>query len=258
MNLLDRFVLRHRLKTSPILRQKRSDVDLREIDKRICISTTHRFVLIRIPKCANSTVLKTFLTYDPEYERVREVTYSSRRAKRRTYPKPSDLSPRIQRVALESYSFVTFVRDPFARLASAYLDKIVKGKSEKRLVDDALHKSSDETITFEEFVDYIENGGLYTNPHWAPQVSCLPVEIQRIDLLGRVESLSEDLKSCIETIFREELNSIESLDGHATNAGKRLSEFYRTRELVDRVGKLYENDFAQLGYPAQSHWESSY
>ncbi|KAK6178012.1 hypothetical protein SNE40_012857 [Patella caerulea] len=99
-----------------------------------------------------------------------------------------------------------FVRDPYSRLWSAYLDKfflpdfwrtyaknIVLRRHERSLKADICHHD----VTFEEFLTYVvdlkdEPGVL--NEHWRPiQHICNPCEF-RPHLLGKQESFAQDAK----------------------------------------------------------------
>jgi hypothetical protein len=75
------------------------------------------------------------------------------------------------------YTFVV-LRDPFARLASCFLDKIVSQKRPaQRLRELAMSGLNLDTITFADFVDFLcEPAVLAGNIHWRPQTDFLVYE----------------------------------------------------------------------------------
>ncbi|MDD5276584.1 MAG: sulfotransferase family 2 domain-containing protein [Methylovulum sp.] len=77
-------------------------------------------------------------------------------------------------LALADYTFVV-LRCPYARLASAYLDKIVDRTTEAWMLYDALDRKLDPAdMTFRWFVKAITHPKLlHTNIHWRPQVDYL-------------------------------------------------------------------------------------
>jgi hypothetical protein len=75
------------------------------------------------------------------------------------------------------YTFV-ILRDPFRRLASVYLDKIVDRTVEAWALYDKLNRKIElKDITFEKFVEVITKPGIFrSNIHWRPQVDFLVYE----------------------------------------------------------------------------------
>ena len=134
MNPIPRLTRRVRLRLSPFFRTAHVTVSRDNLDKRICVSPEHKFILVRIPKCPNSTVLRTFVEHDASFASSADKPYSNREMKLKGYPRPSNFRVADQTRALKSFFVIVFVRNPFTRVSSAYLDKIAQNKSEKQLV----------------------------------------------------------------------------------------------------------------------------
>lgn len=143
------------------------------------------------------------------------------------------------------YTF-TFVRNPYTRVLSAYLDKALRGN-----LYDEKHRlrQSDSPIGFMDFLRELEESNLDKNAHWAPQHAILPAPIDRMDFVGRVESLDVDLPYVITKIFKCECQMQIRQHG-STNSNSRIEEFYGPQERR-LVQKLYEKDF-ELLYPNEA------
>lgn len=221
---------------------------LKAIDTRILVSDRHRFVYVRIPKCANSTIVLALglqeLGLDREYwdslgaeERRRFFTHT---LKKKTFRPPSSLNAEEALRVTHEYTRIMFVRNPFSRVASAYFDKIASGKYRQRL-------NLPENFAFADFCDYLADGGLLRNIHWIPQTAICPFAIDTLDFIGRFETLSADLTRLTRQIHGRE-QPIITLASHATGADDRLADLYTDRE-VRIIGELYADDFAAFGYP---------
>jgi hypothetical protein len=103
-------------------------------------------------------------------------------------------------------------------------------------------------VTFRGFCRYLAAGGEADNLHWMRQTRILSV-LDRIDFIGRVESIDADLATILERIGATAAAPIQRDGPAATRAAERLAEHYdaETREIVARV---YRADFEAFGYPA--------
>jgi len=90
-------------------------------------------------------------------------------------------SPDLRSQVLSDYTFI-LLRCPFSRLASAFLDKIVKwphlyfnGKQKRGYIKSKLDNLSLSLVTFEKFVLklYKNDNFLRSNAHWRPQIDFL-------------------------------------------------------------------------------------
>jgi hypothetical protein len=96
----------------------------------------------------------------------------------------------LEDLVLARYTFV-LLRDPFARLASCFLDKIVsKAPPAERLRELVAAPLDLDAITFADFVDLLgDETILADNPHWRPQVEFLIYD--RYDDYFAVEKFSD-------------------------------------------------------------------
>ena len=136
-----------------------------------------------------------------------------------------------------SWTVAIFVRDPYARFLSAYLDKGKKRVS-----------------TFSGFITRVERG--LKNVHWNAQchlVDC-PKWLPRFDFIGSIENIFEDTKELLQRLGAWEEYGANGWGGtgeifkgsvhkgHVTNADDKLSQYY-TPQLKTRVKALLHKDF---------------
>jgi hypothetical protein len=238
-----------RIAINPILRAASQNIPRNWVVSRCAVSPQSHYCFIRIPKCANSTITRTLAYHDPNL----------------SYDLPSDPDGEIAKglfsdfLAMHAYSrsalkkkyfLFTFVRNPYTRLLSAYLDKIQESKpaftSERRQV---MHFTEDgQPVSFSGFITYLENGGLYSNPHWCPQSDLLLLKPSELSFIGKTETLDQDLPQVIQSLFGAgSYQSIQTRSTRRRGASDALSEFYDAR-LMDRVYRLYQCDFESFGY----------
>lgn len=214
-----------------------------EIDARIAISQEHKFCYVRIPKSANTAITST-LFFHQQGEAPTE-----RLQGKRAFKRPSAFM-RLTVSALDDYFCFSFVRNPYHRILSAYLSKLVSRghKSPYREIGAAVRRAGGE-LTFGAFCAYLADGGLYGNPHWYPQWKFIEaVGAERLDFIGKVENMAEGIAHVSRTLFGV-VDATTYGSEVKTGASSRLAEHYdeRSRQIV---AALYREDFERFGYDA--------
>jgi hypothetical protein len=150
--------------------------------------------------------------------------------------------------ALEGRFVFSFVRNPYARLRSAYLNKILTGQKGGHPREMAGF-AKDELPSFAAFVLSVCDQDPQTqNAHWRPQTLNLSVDRIRYDFIGRLENFSQDWAR---------LAGQTTLPAQSSFAGKRSSASRSEKLLFDSdmyaaVQHHYGDDFDRFGYdPAQ-------
>ncbi|MCC5811246.1 MAG: sulfotransferase family protein [Ectothiorhodospiraceae bacterium] len=233
---------------NPLLSTLDGRVERHRVNPRILVSEQQRFVFYRIPKAGHSTVGNTLLHYDPTVTDEQRAELQDAGDKIGVYLRPRDLGIRRSRVAWRDYFLFTFVRNPFHRTLSAYLDKVVRDRppAAKNLGDSPTQDGS--TIGFSEFLDKLEAGALYRGPHWAPQVSLLPKDRSRLNFIGRLERIDSDLPQLIGKLFGSDASAeVRNWDPHRTDSASKLASYYDAAA-VDRVRRMFREDFEAFGY----------
>ncbi len=143
-----------------------------------------------------------------------------------------------------------FVRNPFTRLLSCYLDKIQKRKPENTtlMIETGLGLYSEKVLSFEEFIEAIIAQPIrHMNPHWRTQYYITFQEGIQYDLIGRFERFESDLRAVSEQIGIDFDRYYLTQTSHATGASAQLEAFY-TPDLVKKVVTKFEIDFDYFGY----------
>ena len=150
----------------------------------------------------------------------------------------------------EEYFKFVIIRNPFDRIVSAYLDKFAKHKFPEPFVQEVissvrrflcLEPSTEMSITFEQFVDYVA----YTpdnklNDHWRPQTNFLASV--RFDFVGQFEFMDASIE------FLEQKFNIEIFEDVATHATQ-----YHCFENHQDFHRLYPHQLRSLvGMPDSS------
>ena len=213
-------------------------------DKIVNVSHKAQFVNFRIFKAANSTVVSS--VYHAETGNVIESLVDIQLVKDTYYGKLSSLSQAQVKLVMDSYYKFTFVRNPFVRVLSAYLDKVIKNEAGKRdIIANFLNKPFGSEISFDEFISYLEMGGINQNAHWARQFDLLPIPLDKFDFIGKTENLSVDLPIVLYHIFKKDCKII-AVREHATNANDVLNTL--DPETRKRIYNLYKIDFECFKY----------
>lgn len=209
------------------------------------------FVYVSVPKAACSTLKLTLQRMelgDPEYQpkRVHDREESP-------LASPFDLGPGLvdELLADESVLTFTFVRNPYTRLLSAYLDKVARRSKSRGGRLRQLGFRADlpvRDLPFRRFVRRaVQQSDYEMDPHWRPQVRQLMLDRIRYDFVGRIESFDRDLER-LDGLLEGRVRPCYTLRvRHATGARALLRQHYdkATRRLVR---ERYAEDFEALGY----------
>jgi len=213
---------------------------LTEIDMRVDISAEHKFIYNRLPKNANSTINQSLVRAS-----LAPGDNMPTRPKHH-FTRPSRLS-RAQVADLGGYYKFTFVRNPYSRTLSAYLDKIVGRRAQSRAFYKWLARQPDQQVTFDAFCRYLDDIGLYHDNHWAPQTTGLVFPLAGFDFVGRFENLDADLDHVHQQIFAQPCTKATRAGPPATGSEAAVATEYTptTRAIIAR---LFAEDFEAMGY----------
>lgn len=235
------------------------------------VSDRHRFVYCFVPKNASTALKGAFLA--AQGVETGELTGLQLHEHADGPPYVLRLRPRDEALRiLDTHFKYAFVRDPWWRLVSAYVSKLVRGREPRPQYEPtvtAIHRAAGRPVdlargvTFREFVRHVHAApDAALDPHWRPQACFLAGH--RFDFVGRVEHLAEDLAElerrlgvalplrqlnhtryrasagpCRADASREELRASRDLP---------LPESFYDEELVALVGERYRADVEAWGY----------
>ena len=150
----------------------------------------------------------------------------------------------------------TIVRNPYARLLSSYMDKIMGNKRPKKFLLMSLGLRENEDISFEQFVRHVcSTDAREMDKHWAPQSYLTQIRDLSYDYIGAVENLDPSIRRILDLVSgggdqdaaRAEEEALASFRPHSTSAAERLRTYY-TDELAAAVAERYADDFEMFGY----------
>lgn len=208
--------------------------------------TSFKIYLRQIKNLSNP--YDSWVVHDPSKSGLKELWwhYSERAA--------------IKIITCPDFFKFTFVRNPFSRAVSVFLDKHVNGGppytrqhwnrkffGQLGFRASRFSKNPGGLLSFGQFVDLV--GGVMRReretiePHIAPQMDMCALNEIKYDFVGRFENLEEDAKKVMGIIGVEKLSafSIGKKD-HPTNASSRLTTFY-DEDVFRSVKCTYSMDF---------------
>jgi hypothetical protein len=167
------------------------------------------------------------------------------------------------------YEFFCFVRNPYARLRSAWLDKLAFGheqgypRSTRHRVIGPLRAfarakklaGGDEgtPIPFSTFVAYVEQEPPgKRDHHWDEQYSVLLMDFLRYNRVFKLETEFGEGVVHILTRIGFEKTWIERTMQQPRNESAKFNETVFDADLATRVARIYSRDFPALGYPIDS------
>jgi hypothetical protein len=203
---------------------------------------------VTVPKAACTTILTTlqWLEADGDESRLPDDPHDKRNS-----PLLGPLDDmRLFKKAMKTRCFLkfSFVRNPYTRILSCYLDKIAGHPDLKRAYLPKLGLPPDGEFSFREFLELVgRQQPREMNVHWAPQSFLLSSDKVGYDFLGRVERLETDLARVLDMRDLPAPPVSRRARSHATGAHKRLSDFYGPEEIA-LVREIYAEDFTRFGY----------
>lgn len=236
----------------PITRQAVEQMRFEQLINSIHRSEKYRYIYINNPKTGCST-LKTALIELELRDTGGVIDLSDRRfihgrlCPLRQHP-PIWPSPTLSRLVQQDYTFISFIRNPYTRLASCYFDKIASGVLVAPSIFRALpgHRQPE---SFTEFVHQIVSQmDSEMNPHWRPQVTNLLFGQIPYTFIGRFETYAEDFVRAFAAInvVGEDVPILRHLN-KGRYPGVEPSELYDA-ELQTLVYQRYQADFEAFGY----------
>lgn len=214
----------------------------------INFSARFRYIYVETPKVACSTIKRTlqYAEVDGDRERMPEnvhLRYAS------PIPMLRDAYPVFQELLDDPEAIrFCFVRNPFSRALSCYLDKFSKARKNQRAQScDLLGLPNDESLTFHDYLRAVKDQPDHQrNVHWMSQSYLLYPAGMRYDFIGRFEHLAADLEKLLEKLGIP-LETLQTVAPHATSASQKIETHFGPRE-IDLVREIYEEDFATFGY----------
>lgn len=228
----------------------------KDIEHDTHISLKNRYVYIMVGKAASSTV-----TYHLQWAEYRRTKFSPQNVNSR-YQSPHLAPFQLPRKTFYSimngdrFKKLTFVRNPYSRLLSCYLHRIVgstKMNPSKRALYRRFKGPKSEKISFKTFIDIIsDQENVQMERHWAVQHDTTLYPLVKFDFIGKQEQLHDDLLAIEQLVFgkkvfdRSKLSSVNKAPMQ-TGSSKKLRAYYTDR-IASKVAERYKIDFETFDY----------
>lgn len=231
----------------------------------IIVSETSNLIFCPIPKAANTNWKYLIRKWDriPTYDDLPSSHHPLTSGLRYL----SDYSPSEALHLLTTPTFFrfVFVRDPYTRLLSCFMDKF-------RNTDPAYTSSEYRTFlsqlfswrytrsldlhthprpSFRMFVDeLLKHSPTQMNPHWMPQTHYCGLGLIPYDFIGRMENLELDANYVFSRLGKhnEHFPSHSEIGFPPSGASRHLADDLYTVDLMFKVRVVYDDDFRLLGY----------
>uniref|UniRef100_A0A7S1EQZ3 Carbohydrate sulfotransferase n=1 Tax=Timspurckia oligopyrenoides TaxID=708627 RepID=A0A7S1EQZ3_9RHOD len=242
-----------------------SDSRFAKVSRRIIVSEKLKLIYCPIPKVGNSAF--KFLIRKMEgfadYEDLRVAHDHTRNGLKFILSySPEDLD-RI--LSDPSYFRMVFVRNPFTRELSAFLNKFVQKSVDdseyalfmNQLFGYSFFRKNNLTVeqfgrlSFDQFVERVsQQNPVEMNEHWAPQVDLCGLDSISYDFVGRFESMALDSQKVLNLLGRgdEQLPSQSKIKFLGSGANEAFKQYY-TPHLMNQIASTFGQDFEILHYP---------
>lgn len=229
------------------------------------ISHKRKVIINHTPKCCCESIRYLFLDDENKFTKNADIWYKI----------SGNIVTNI-RPFLRSYDVIYIVRNPFYRLVSGYIDKMIRSQPTLKICRQIIsHYKSDgiRRVTFEQFVNFIIRQDKKTlDEHFKPQVNLINLNPDfnfKIYQLEKDKNIINDLlkekgfkkgfvnynKDVLKTYFKK-INIMGKIHDKDYQHYKQYIkekiipnyEAFYTNELIIKVFDFYKDDFIKLGY----------
>lgn len=235
----------------PITRAALKAMPAYEFRYQLHISHKFRYVYVGNPKTGGSTLKSALLELE-----IRDTNLRLNALERQAFN--SDSSPlkstppfwphqTLSDLLKSGYRFITFVRSPYTRLSSCYINKFINKR-------DDIHKTffnqfGKLPVDFHDFISKICTQLDYEmNPHWRPQYRQIHYNDIQYTSIGRFENFPIDFRRTFDVlgVKNQHIPTIRHLN--KTDESQKDLAVY-SKETAHMVYERYRLDFELFGYP---------
>lgn len=227
----------------------------RSLKYNITVITHFKCMYVAIPKVATSTVLRNlrYITHGDDQFMTEDLREAMKGIIMPDQTYRGDYWEKVISVINDKDYFVfTFVRNPYSRILSGYLEKFLRPEQSWNRFRTELAFEPDIVSNPVSFVEFLRRVREYPacdlNPHFTPQWYVLGLDrSMKYDFIGRLENMSSDLPYVLSRLDANKATEILHQAPHAQKATEKLKQYYGEEEQA-LVAKIYEDDFKYFGY----------
>lgn len=225
-------------------------------------SLKHNFLYAETAKVACSTIKRLLIRTENLYDRQDAPIDAHNRDKSPLHGIKDHTEEIFNAVLQDPYIYkFSFVRNPYTRILSAYLDKIIRNKRPKKEILNIMNvdlnknpEALEKHISFEEFLEAVKMQNLFEmNIHWRPQYYHIRPDLIDYNKIGRFETFDNDIKEVIAVLknrvspYVQNKVKYKMSAPHKTNSNEKVYQFYNSnaRKLVSEI---YACDFDTYKY----------
>lgn len=225
---------------SPFFKKFPANGTVHLVNSRTLIDLQRRFVYSRVPKAANSTIVASLYLDAQDGEQVDSVEHL-----KKGRIAPAKLSERQVNEIVANFTKFTFVRNPYMRVLSCYLDKFTRPHMVGDIARQAMGLPNDAEVTFSRFLDFISTeSGRQMDAHWARQTEIMAFPVVSYDFIGTVETIDTDLPELLALLKLS--RPVTHFAPHRTKSKEMLDTL--SSDDLRRIREIYSPDFDDLGY----------
>jgi tetratricopeptide (TPR) repeat protein len=221
----------------------------------ITVISQFKCMYVAIPKVATSTVLRNlrYITHGDDQFMTEDLRDAMKGIIMPDQTFTGDYWEKVISVINDKDYFVfTFVRNPYTRILSAYLEKFLHPEHEWNHFRTELAFEPNIVSNKVSFVEFLRRVRKYPasdlNAHFTPQWYVLGLDrSMKYDFVGRLENMSSDLSYILSRLDANKATKVLHQAPHAMNAAEKLKQYYGEEE-QSLVREIYADDFKYFGY----------
>lgn len=228
------------------------DKPMHDLYSHTYISLKNKYLFHSVGKAANSTVKYFLYAEEARGTRLKYENVHDRRVSPLISPFQLSNSQLNDIISDEKYFKFTFVRNPFSRLLSCYLDRILPKKSTPyKEVVRYIGKEVGYNVPFPEFVEAVCSQSNYEqNNHWRLQYADAMCDVIKYSYIGKQETFTECMSEVWENIYpglKVPDFGMKNLSPSKTGSTEKVNSYW-TKNLVKLVSERFEKDFVFFEY----------
>ena len=226
---------------------------------QLLFDNDNKYIYCAVPKSASTPMKRTLLNLRNDSEKFKNRNpHGPSLWKHLSEYNESENSKRLQ----THFKFL-FVREPFHRLLSAYLDKFF---GNNRLYTNGFRQmivktyrpedveevsTESNNVTFTEFLRFIVTSSNFyaRDDHWRQyEHLCFPCFF-KFDFIGHFETLADDINYVLKKAGFNK--NVTFPPFHSSRVSSTFLTYYSQvpQEIIFRLGEAFRNDFEMFGYP---------